>query len=131
MHEVKREKVEDNLSYLVSYLMIKRAKESNILTSEENQKLYDAIEDPETRRPVDKNDLESRLKSEFHKLKVEGKRDKRTDETSSYLTSASDGRESRRGTINTTEEEIDLDLQTMKKDHHLAEIGFHQELHPE
>ena len=75
-----KENIKDMLFYLLSNLMINRAKEKGNLNDEEKQRLVDVIEETKgsDRVPKAEDEVISNLKQEFRRMKIENNRDEMT-----------------------------------------------------
>ena len=78
----RKEKLKDNLEYMIANTMVEKAFKAGKLTKEERVKLQDSIEVEEMndRVPKSENDVFEKLRKEFRKLKIENNRDAK-DET--------------------------------------------------
>ena len=74
-NDLKKEEMEKHIVYVLGSLMIKRASESSLITSDEKNKLQDSIEDSKLRVPLSDDEVMSQLKFEYHQLRIEGKRE--------------------------------------------------------
>ena len=79
MAEISREKIHVCFNYVMSLLMIRRAYEGGKITSDEKTRLKEVIEHGAERNPVDEENVTTKLKLEFKKLKIENNRDSISD----------------------------------------------------